>query len=305
MIINNPERAIRKLAQIGYYRLSGFWYPCRKGKKDAYGNYIVDPITKVPTREEKFQDGTNFNDIIALYLFDKKLRQLMLDAIERVEIQVRSVIAHEVGCSDPMAYQNSSFINPKILQDKMDKSGNIINHWNDWSKKQEALINRSKEDCIVWHKQQNKSIPFWVAVETWDFGIMSRYFSNLKGDYQDRICSRLDVPNKKLLSGWLNAISILRNRCAHHSRIWNWQIPNAISVWDIDYFNKIALAEDARKRIYGLICILWYLVKKIGPSSTWINDVASVIDNKPAIACCPYTAMGFPDNTGFPKDKFF
>ncbi|MBI5556244.1 MAG: Abi family protein [Deltaproteobacteria bacterium] len=156
----------------------------------------------------------------------------------------------------------------------------------------------------MWHKKNNKSIPFWVAVETWDFGVMSKYFTNLNGKYQEKICDRLDVPNKKILSGWLDTINTLRNRCAHHSRIWNWASANAVHMFNVEYFDRLNLCLDARKRVYGLICILWYLVKKIGPRSTWINDVASLIDNKPAIACCPYTSMGFPDNSGFPRDKF-
>lgn len=304
MVVLDEERAQRKLAQIGYYRLSGFWYPCRKGKIDENGEYVKDPGTRLPVREDEFQDGTNFSDIIKLYLFDKKLRQLMLDAIERIEIYIRSVIAHELGQFDPLAYQKESFINPKILADTKDKAGNVVNHWKEWAKKQQHLIDISKEDCILWHKRNNKSIPFWVVVETWDFGVMSKYFTNLNGKYQDKICNRLGIPNKKVLSGWLEVMNLLRNRCAHHSRIWNWAPANAVSVFDVEYFNKLNLSLGSRRRIYGLICVLWFLVKKIGPRSTWINDVALLIDDKPNVDCFPYTAMGFPDNQGFPIEIF-
>lgn len=304
MIVPNEARAQRKLAQIGYYRLSGFWYPCRKGKVDESGAYVKDPATKLPVREDNFQDGTNFDQIIELYLFDKKLRQLMLDAIERIEIHIRSVIAHEMGYFDPLAYQEASFIHPKVIADSTNKKGVAINHWGEWLKKQEDLIRRTKDDCIIWHKKNNKSIPFWVAVETWDFGVMSKYFANLKGKYQEIICERLNISNKKILAGWLDTLNLLRNRCAHHARIWNWSSANAINVFDAAYFQKLNLDLAARKRLYGLICVTWYLVKKIGPSSTWINDVAFLIDNKPDIDCCPNSAMGFPDNSGFPMEKF-
>lgn len=300
----DEKRAERKLAQIGYYRLSGFWYPCRKGKVDDSGEYVKDPVTGMPVREDFFQGGVNFDEIIKLYLFDKKLRQLMLDAIERVEIHIRSVIAHEIGRFDPLAYEDDAFINPKVLKPKKKNNEIAISIWQEWFEKHKCLIARSKEDCIAWHKKNNKSIPFWVAVEAWDFGVMSKYFSNLKGKYQDKICERVGVPNKKILAGWLDTLNILRNRCAHHSRIWNWSSANAIKVFDVEYFNRLDLDLNARKRCYGLICILWYLVKKIGPSSTWINDVAVLIDNKPAISCCPYSAMGLPGTSGFPRSKF-
>lgn len=270
MIILNEERAKRKLSQIGYYRLSGFWYPCRKGKLDDAGEYVKDPKSKLPVREDEFQEGTDFDSIIKMYLFDKQLRQLMLDAIERIEIYIRSVIAHEVGRFDPLAYKNTAFINPKVLKDRTDKEGNATNIWRNWDNKQEELIKKSREDSIVWHKKNHHPIPFWVAVETWDFGIMSKYYENLKGQYQEKICVRLGVPNKKMLGSWLQEINILRNHCAHHSRI----------------------------------CVLWFLVKKIGPNSQWIERVADLIDSKPSIGCFPYTAMGFPGNTGFPREKF-
>lgn len=304
MIIPDEERAKRKLSQIGYYRLSGFWYPCRKGKIDANGSYVTDEATNRPIRADELQKDTSFDDVIQLYLFDKKLRQLMLDAIERIEIHVRSVIAHEIGRFDPLAYQNTDFINPKILKDRTDRHGNARNFWQEWHNKQQELTLKSKEDCIAWHKSKNRSIPIWVAVETWDFGIMSKYFTNLKGRYQNIICKRLNVPNEKVLAGWLQAINDLRNHCAHHSRVWNRVASNALKVMDNPYFNNLSLDQNARTRIFGQICILWYLVKRIGPNSDWITRVADTVDSKPKTPCFPFKAMGLPDETGFPRDKF-
>jgi hypothetical protein len=58
------------------------------------------------------------------------------------------------------------------------------------------------------------------------------------------------------------------------------------------------------ERMYGMICVLWFVVNKIGPSSQWLECVADLVDSKPSIDCCPNTAMGFPDNTGFPRGQF-
>jgi len=105
----------------------------------------------------------------------------------------------------------------------------------------------------------------------------------------------------------LTEINILRNRCAHHARIWNHETANPVSVKGLNnnaYFQKLNLSLGSRQKIYGHICIIWYLVKKIGPSSTWINKVADLVDSKPTIDCCPFTSMGFPDNTGFPRELF-
>jgi abortive infection bacteriophage resistance protein len=133
---------------------------------------------------------------------------------------------------------------------------------------------------------------------------MSKYYEMLKGRYQNRICARLDIAKVKTLKQWLMEINTLRNRCAHHSRIWNRSIAVPIPLINNAYFDQLNLSSNARKKIYGMICVLWYLVKKIGPSSDWIGRVADTIDLKPAIDCCPNTAMGFSDNTGFPRVLF-
>lgn len=136
---------------------------------------------------------------------------------------------------------------------------------------------------------------------------MSKYFENLKRTYQEIICEQLQISNIKTFRSWLTEINTLRNKCAHHSRIWNHTTSNAISLKgteDIEYFQNLDLSADARKKLYVHISILWYLVKTIGPSSKWINNIADLIDSKPAIESCPFTSMGFADNLGFPRDKF-
>ncbi|RLB93341.1 MAG: hypothetical protein DRH26_04095 [Deltaproteobacteria bacterium] len=134
---------------------------------------------------------------------------------------------------------------------------------------------------------------------------MSKYYSMLRGRYQRIICLRLGISNEKFLENWLHEINILRNRCAHHTRIWNQSSNNALPALNIPYFRKLSLDARARQRMYGMICIMWFLVKKIGPSSHWLDSVSSLINSKPSIDCCPFTAMGLPDNSGFPDIDIF
>lgn len=302
MIIPDPERAERKLAQIGYYRLSGFWYPCREFDKSKPGK--MDCNGK-PLRADNFQANINFNDIIKLYLFDKKLRLLMLDAIERVEIYVRSIIAHELGYHDPLAYESDRFIQPKKLRYWTDRNGNRRSHWSSWLENHRKKIEDSREECIVHHRKKSMAIPFWVAIEAWDFGTMSKYYENLNPGYQNKVCKRLNIPKPFILKQWLQQINILRNRCAHHTRIWNKSFGNPLPVIKNSYFDSLLLDEKALKRMYGMICVLWFLVKKIGPSSDWLKNMSELINSKPAIDSCPFTAMGLPDNSGFPELDIF
>jgi len=136
MQVADPARAERKLAQLGYYRLSGYWYPAKAFAVDAQGQQLLCPISQKPLRQDWFQPGTNFNNVVALYQFDKRLRLLMLDAIERLEVSLRTVIAHEVGYHSPMAYTEQRFIQPKYAQNFQAK-GRLRNKWAEWSARPE------------------------------------------------------------------------------------------------------------------------------------------------------------------------
>lgn len=297
MLIEDRVRAERKLAQVGYYRLSGFWYPCRRLRLDKNGQPVISPVNHKPERLDDFENGTSFNAIFELYLFDKKLRQLMLDAIERIEVHVRSVIANEIGYYDPLAYQNPNFINQTTRRQQQS--------WNNWLARQNEKVTQSKEDCINWHRQNNKAMPFWVVVEAWDFGTMSMYFGILKRSYQNKICKRLGISDPTVLKNWLQEINTLRNRCAHHTRIWNQCSNNPLPIPEKEpYLANLKLDNDAKKRIYGLISVIWFLITKIGPNSKWIIKIADLIDSKPKLPGCFYKSMGFPNENGFPRDKF-
>lgn len=305
MLIDDAQRAERKLAQLGYYRLSGYWYPARQFQLDDQHQRQLCHITKKPLRLDAFAAGTTFDEVVALYRFDKDLRMLMLDAIERLEVNLKTVIAHEVGYHDPMAYTNASFILQKWTRPYVDSRGKQRNKWVEWSQKQQSHIARSQEDCIQWHFRAGKSIPIWVAVEAWDLGDLSEFFELLTGKYQNLILNRLGLSDAKVFSRWVQQISYLRNRSAHHTRVWNQVSPNALSVPRTEpYFQKLQLNNDALKRLYGLISVIWYLLSKIAPGSSWIEDVAAVIDRKPTMPGCTYAAMGFPSEAAFPRASF-
>lgn len=305
MRFENPLRAQRKLAQVGYYRLSGFWFPCRDFLRDKDGEVLISEATRKPLRGETFAAGTRFEAVFDLYLFDKKLRQLMLDAIERIEVHVRSVIAHELGYHDPLAYQNVDFINPSQAKGYKDRHGRQRNIWDEWLKRQNEQVSRSREDCIEWHRRNHKAIPVWAVVEAWDFGTLSKYFEILKRSYQNRISKRLGVNNPMVLKSWLQEINTLRNRCAHHVRIWNQVSTNPLPVIEqAQYFQSCNLDSNGLSRSYGLIAVISYLLANISSNSQWLYLVADLIDSKPDVPGCSFRSMGFADETGFPRQLF-
>jgi len=79
LVCNSAQRVEHYLSHIGYYRLSAYWLPFEIPDSENNGS-----------RNHKFQLGTSFDQILSLYIFDRKLRLLIMEAIERIEVAVRS-----------------------------------------------------------------------------------------------------------------------------------------------------------------------------------------------------------------------
>src|SRR5690554_3957501 len=125
MVVTDEAAALDYLERVGYYRLSAYWYPFRDFQVQQ------DPVTGqlVTARQDHFQANTQFVDAVHLYLFDKKLRLLVLDALERIEVAIRVDIAHLLGKRDVFAYQNVAEFHPKFANRK---SRNGKTHFDNW-----------------------------------------------------------------------------------------------------------------------------------------------------------------------------
>ena len=289
MDVPDEQWAAKKLSQIGFYRLSGFWHPCRKILPPLQDS----PLQSPPKKASEFQSGTVFDNVIKLYIFDKKLRSLMIDAIERIEIYIRTNISHIIGRQDPMGHENPEFITPKMLEDYF-SYGNKRNKWKEWLDTKNKKLSRNREDCIVWHRESNRQIPIWVAIEAWDFGTMSIYYELIKSTYKIRISRKFELENPNILSGWLKELNTLRNRCAHHTRIWNQKTSNPIKSGGIPFLEEVLREELSKERLFGLICVIWHMLSKIAPNSTWLKKVIETMSSMPILPSCGFSTMGFP-----------
>lgn len=298
MVISDPEYAEKKLSQVGYYRLSGFWHISRK------------PNINNSSLSNDFLEGVKFNEVYKLYIFDKKLRLLLLDIIERLEVNIRTIMAHELGREDPLAYENIKLINSKFLKFnwKMKSSSYSYAKWQD---SLATKVQRNKDDCIEWHRKQEKALPFWVITETWDFGTLSKYYSLLNGKYQRKIAKQFNI-DENTLKSWLNEINIIRNLSAHHSRLWNRAftdiaIPNfndeKLSKFKkaCSYFSSINLDGKSKSRVFSRIVVLWYLVSQTSKNYKWLEKLKDLIDTDfPDVPNAKLEFMGLGEYTTLP-----
>ena len=235
----------------------------------------------MPKEQHRYKPNTSFDQVMMLYRFDKKLRLLIFNEIEKIEVAVRSAIVN-IGCDmtgNPFWMTDSSnFIDQGKFRHTMD----LI----------DAELHRSREDFIVHFKQTYSDAypPAWILAEVLPFGVITNIFSNIKvARIKKNIARRFGLQVAPFES-WLTIVTLTRNSCCHHARVWNKQntirpmLPNRMAgSW-------ITLPTDTL-RIYFDLCIIKYFLNIISPN----NDMKAKIDAlRSAYPAIDINAMGFP-----------
>lgn len=264
MIIDDEEEAKRLLVFVGYYRLSGYSYPFREFD-DETGR-----------RLDGFRDGTKFSDIAALYDFDRKLRFLALDAIERIELAVQVEIAHLLGERDPFAHES-----PRELHgifSRVGRNGEPSRH-SRWLDDYDRLVQRAGRKPFVRHNLDKYGrLPIWVAIEVFDFGTMSKLFAGMKYNDKLGIEKQFGLYTGTDFETWLRGFNFIRNTAAHHGRLWNCNILELANVPR----TKIKLYALKQSRPFLYFCLMQSVLNVICPHSDWKNQFTSLMDDFPS-----------------------
>ena len=294
--VTDETTALDYLRRIGYYRLSAYWYPFREASLQQ------DPISKKLTvvRGDRFVEGVRFQDVLDLYVFDKRLRLLLLDAIERIEIAVRVDIAHLLGEHDAFAHTNPGLLHGNFTKKINPKTGKT--DYQDWIEKYNGLVARSKEDFVKHYRSKyGTPLPIWVAVELWDFGLLSTFYQGMAIGDKEQIAAKYGLSNWKTMASWLRTINHVRNIAAHHSRLWNKNLvdqPKMPDPGEIPAFDRVTGKPDVTSRVYGVLCILAHLMLTICPNSSWRGRLTQMIQDFPAVPKVSAADMGCPPDWG-------
>jgi abortive infection bacteriophage resistance protein len=266
MIVTDDTAAISYLERIGYYRLSAYWFPFRQYEMQK------NPVTgkSAEVRTDNFVPNTQFVDAVELYLFDKKLRLLVVDALERIEVALRVDIAYLLGERDTFAHHDArQFHRGYALKQR--RSGKTAHQ--EWLEKYDGLVTRSKEDFVKHYREKHgPRLPIWVAIEVWDFGAVSQLFAMMEVKDQTRIAAKYGVTDWRVFQSWLRALNYLRNLVAHHSRLWNRNIidqPKLPARGTIAWCDGFIGKPELIAKPFLLLAIARHLLKCIGPNSLW------------------------------------
>lgn len=290
LIIDDENLAGNYLSNISYYRLRAYTYPFQNN---------IDPEA-----DHCFlRDDIHFKDIIDLYCFDRRLRSLIFNAIEKIEVALRTKIVQIYSettrnshwYEDESLFKDNSFLNNDdeeiylydILYDDI-----------------EHEVDRSNEDFIKHYKSKYsnpETPPAWMTLEVISFGTLSRLYELLKKDDNKKMVAKSFGLNKiDILENWMHALSNLRNCCAHHSRIWNRRfIVNILLPTNADhlFLDRDTISKVKRNKLFAYLCCIKYILDIISPNNSFHKNLKELIANGGKLLSLK--DMGFPENWNY------
>ena len=271
LTIEDKQKAFIYLSNISYYRLSAYWYT----------------FLEKPQCNHIFKAHSSFKKVIETYVFDRKLRFLIFQEIERIEIAVRTQLIYNF-CEK---HGNNWFEYPDIFKDSV--------FFNKFNKLTIDGLKRSNEVFIKHYKiNYNQPInpPAWMTLELASLGQISTIFKNIKNNNEakKKTAEHFGV-NDVVLESWLECLSLVRNSCAHHMRLWNRKLPKSPVMprkTAFEWLNEIP-ENDKQNRIYSVLTVIQYLLLSFIPTSSFALKIKELLNDYPDI---PLNYMGFPKN---------
>ena len=264
----NVEKALKS---VGYYRLRG------------YSFHLYENATK------KYVPGTKFEDVLKLYQFDQELSALIFAMISKIEVALRVRLVEALLIhGEPLVLQDSSIFKEKKL------------YWQNMSTVASEIARSN--DVFIKHNFDNHDgeMPVWAAVEVLSFGTLSKIIKNLKtgtgssysilaANYQYKSKKgNLVNPSQKMLASWVQGVSVLRNMCAHNSRIYNRTIHTTPEILNADKVTP----PPAHNGLYQILLAMKYLRSLDEEWTVFVDAFDKLIQNN--ISVVNLTAMNLP-----------
>ena len=279
LTIDDEPKALSYLKEISYYRLSAYFLPYQQIK-------------------DTFNTGITFDKVIKTYSFDRELRLLIFDCIERIEIAIRTQMIYSMAS----AYNDSHWQDNQnhFISPYYNKIGKKIDPYNDF----QAIISRAKTvrrpEVFIKHYIDNynkpSNPPAWMSFELLTMGDLSYLYKGLKRNSDKKRIANFFEVHPTVFTSWLHALTYVRNICAHHSRLWNRDLAIEPEKLLKPIGNWVDSRFENNKRMFYFICMLKYLLLRANPNNS-LKDKLDTLFKK--YATVPIQFLGIPsDNKG-------
>lgn len=268
MAFHDEANAPHFLANISYYRLKGYWWEMQNDKINHH-----------------FASGSYFEDVIDLYNFDRHFRLIVFNAIERIEIALRTKMIYHLSLTHGAEW----YLNSQHFPNKK--------YFSDFQSKIHSELSDSSEEFIVKHYENhpNDNPESWKALEVLTLGSLSKLYRNLNHQLPEKnqVAKEFGLYNQKYLSSWLITITLVRNIIAHHGRLWNRVIINKYDWPDKSIAPILSYIPDnyQRRKVFPILSAILYLNNFISPGHHIKTELLSLFKEFRQV---PLYKMGFP-----------
>lgn len=266
----DETKAKKVLSRISFYRLRAYTYPFQN---NADSNHL-------------FIGSIDFETIIKLYKFDRKLRVLIFGSLEKIEIALRTQIIYQMA----MKYGSHWHLDQTMYSDK----SRAIKQLSALQKE----VNRSDETFIKHYKRKYTTPsdpPCWMGLEVASFGTLSKLYKNINnGPEKKAIARSFGISNPFILENWMFCFSHLRNICAHHGRLWNRRLtakPRLLRNTKHTFINEEVIQSIHHNKLYATLCCVQYMLDQIESKHNFSGKLKKLLLKSPMEQ---EKEMGFP-----------
>ncbi len=267
-MIGDRATMVQRLSVGNYYRLSGYWHTYRNP-------------------DDTFKPNTRFDKIWERYVFDRQLRLLVMDAIERVEVASRTQLAYHLAhaTGNPFAYATDPAALPGLNNE--DRTRFLEELLEDARRSREKFAEHFRTKYASHHTY----MPIWMAAELMTLGELLTLYRGSHPQVKRTVSAVFGVHDVVFLS-WLLALNTVRNMCAHHGRLWNREfgVRPRIPERDPNWHTPVEVRND---RVFAILTICKHCLNLIAPQSRWPERWRALLRDYPYI---PKGPMGVPDD---------
>lgn len=266
--LEGDRQTIRdRLRSVSYYRLSGYLFPFRNP-------------------DDTFRAGTRFDTVWNRYSFDRRLRLLVLDAIERIEVAIRSQLStHHSASFGPFGYALDPRSTPKLEPAR--RAALLDRIRSDVERSKEVFVSHFGSK----YGDSHSDLPIWMATEVMSFGNVLTLYRGCPHHVKKLVASSFGVP-AEVLASWLLTLNTVRNICAHHGRLWNRVLGvKPLIPRETEYPDWHRPVVVTNERVFAVLTICAHSLRMVAPQSGWSARLTALSREFPEI---PLGEMGFP-----------
>ncbi len=282
LVITDPEYTKEVLLRENYFFINGYRHVFMKSNSNR-----------------KYIDGTTFEELYSLFLFDRQFRNIMFKNLLILENNIKSIISYQL--SKKYGYKENDYLKLKNFDPRPDKTRQIT----DLIKKMKRQIrtNGPQHGATTHYITNYGYIPLWVLVKVLSFGIVSELYTVLKPEDRLAVAKIYNI-DSETFSKYLVMLSNYRNLCAHEDILFENRTQRVID--DTPYHVMLNIDKTNGEYIYGkndlfaVIIIMKQLLSDV-ETKNMVIEIDHALDN------LEYNLKSIPiekvlDRMGFPSN---